>query len=86
VLATGAGGLDGYDAETQRLDPEGKWFHRDLLQDEVPLSKVETPGVPPSLGQAIEDWLGAVGTPDEEIAEFIGWPVEKVTEHRDQVS
>jgi hypothetical protein len=38
----------------------------------------------PSLGLAIEDWLGALSTPDEEIADFIGRSVEKVREHREE--
>jgi hypothetical protein len=86
VIAGGVGGLDGYDAEAARLDPDSMWVHRSRLDDEVPLTDVETPGVPRSLGLAIEDWLGAGGTPDEEVAEFIGWPVDKVSQYRDQLS
>ncbi|HWS37952.1 MAG TPA: hypothetical protein VN408_35120 [Actinoplanes sp.] len=41
-----------------------------------------TPGIPPSLGQAIEEWLFAASTPDQDIADFIGWPVGVVREHR----
>jgi hypothetical protein len=40
------------------------------------------PGLPPSLGQAIEQWVSAWSTADEEIAAFVGWPVAKVREHR----
>jgi hypothetical protein len=36
----------------------------------------------PSLGRAIEEWVDMLSTPDEEIAEFIGWPVEKIREYR----
>jgi hypothetical protein len=46
------------------------------------LPDVIAPGVPPSLGQAIDDWISQTSTPDDEIAEFIGWSVEKVREHR----
>ncbi|SDS77607.1 hypothetical protein SAMN04489716_1588 [Actinoplanes derwentensis] len=41
-----------------------------------------TTAIPPSLGRAIEQWLFADETPDQEIAEFIGWPVGSVREHR----
>jgi hypothetical protein len=48
----------------------------------VPLLEVSTPGVPATLGQAIDDWMAQAATTDEDIAEFIGWPVEKVREQR----
>ncbi len=82
LIAEGNDGLAGYDAATDRLDPENMWFHVDRLDDDEPLPDVTTPGMPPSLGSAIEDWIGQSSTPDEEIAEFIGWSVEKVREHR----
>lgn len=66
----------------ERLDPDGMWFNADFFAEDEPLPDVITPGVPPSLGQAIDDWLSQTSTPDDEIAEFIGWSVEKVNEHR----
>ena len=84
LLAEGGSGIEGYDAVAERLDPDKKWFHCDHLWDEVPLSDVETPGVPPSLGRAIEDWLATTSTPDTEIAEFIGWSVDTVRAHREE--
>lgn len=82
LLAEGATGIEGYDAVAERLDPDDRWFHCDHLWDDVPLTDVETPGVPPSLGRAIEDWLGSTGTPDAEIAEFVGWSVDDVRARR----
>src|SRR5690606_40940718 len=65
--------LDGYDETTERLDPEGTWVHIDHIEPEVaPLPVIE--GIPESLGTALADWIGYRGTPDEEVAEFIGWP------------
>jgi hypothetical protein len=57
-------------------------YHADDLYAEIPGSGPATPGLPPSLGQAIEEWVSAWSTPDEEIAAFVGWPVAKVREHR----
>ncbi|MEV6712567.1 hypothetical protein AB0M48_11045 [Lentzea sp. NPDC051208] len=41
-----------------------------------------TAGIPDSLSAALDDWISSWGTPDEEIAEFIGWSVDKVHDHR----
>ena len=57
-------------------------YHADGLYAEVPGADPATPGMPPSLGRAIEEWVGAPSTPDEEIAQLVGWPVGKVREHR----
>ena len=43
---------------------------------------VTTPGVPPSLQRALQEWVVDDLTPDEDIAEFIGWTVGRVREHR----
>lgn len=81
ILVEGGGGLDGYDAATEhrrRLHPDEKWFHCDHLgNDELP-AEVETPGVPLSLGECLTDWVEGLHTTDEEIADFVGWSVEKV--------
>lgn len=50
--------------------------------DLAPYVDVVTPGVPTSLRRALEEWAVDEATPDEEIAEFIGWPVARVREHR----
>ena len=56
-------------------------YYADELFAAVPGPETVTPGVPPSLGRVIEDWVFAPGTPDREIADFVGWPVERVREH-----
>lgn len=43
---------------------------------------VVTLGVPPSLRQALQEWAVAESTPDEDVAAFIGWPLDCVREHR----
>ncbi|EWM65076.1 MULTISPECIES: hypothetical protein [Micromonospora] len=82
LLAEGDDGHDGYAATVKRLDPDDMWYHEDFLDDEEPLQTVTTLGMPPTLGQAIDDWVAQLSTSDEEIAQFIGWSVEKVREHR----
>jgi hypothetical protein len=58
-------------------------YHADGLYAEEPGGSDEAmPGIPPSLSRTIEEWVCAPSTPDEEIAEFVRWPVEKVREHR----
>lgn len=42
----------------------------------------ETPGIPPSLSRALEEWVCASSTPDEDIAHVVHWPVGEVREHR----
>lgn len=81
VLARGKDGLEEYAAASERLDPEGTWIHIDHVGPELsPLP--DTAGLPESLGTALADWIGSRSTPDEEIAEFIGWPVDKVSDCR----
>ena len=82
VIAEGDDGWDGYTAATKRLCPDGKWVHVDSVTDDMPLPEVSTPGVPPSLAKALDEWISQMSTPDEEIAQFIGWSVEKVQEHK----
>ncbi len=84
LIAEGDNGIEGYDAAAGRLGPDEKWFHSDHLWDDVPITDVEPVGLPPSLGLAIEDWIGAMSTPDAEIAEFIGWSVDSVRAHREE--
>lgn len=59
----------------------GHYDADDLFLD-VPAADPVTPGIPPSLHRAIEQWLFAPATPDQEIATVVGWPVAKVREHR----
>ncbi|PWW53163.1 hypothetical protein [Actinokineospora spheciospongiae] len=80
-LARGDGGIDGYDAVAERLDPDGTWVHIDHVEVESDPRPV-TAGIPGSLGAALDDWLSMTSTSDEDIAEFIGWPVDKVRDHR----
>jgi hypothetical protein len=58
---------------------------RGIYGDRYPASYLEdvvTPGVPPSLGRALQDWVVDEATSDEDVAAFIGWPVARVREHR----
>ena len=84
VIAEGSSGLEGYDATADRLDPSDTWIHIDRLDLDTyePSPYVSTPGIPETLGRAREEWVDMLSTPDEEIAEFVAWPVEKVREHR----
>jgi hypothetical protein len=80
ILASGAGGLDGYDEAAKRLDANGTWLHIDTVDGE--LTSVSAAGVPASLAEALQDWLGMSSTPDEDVAEFVGWSVDDVARHR----
>lgn len=80
-LAYGADGLDGYDETTDRLDPDGMWVHIDQIGSEPGPGPV-TAGIPESLGEALDDWVSSRSTSDEEIAEFVGWSVDKVRDYR----
>jgi hypothetical protein len=40
-------------------------------------------GIPDNLAQALQDWLGRAATTDEDAAQFVGWPVEEVSRHRE---
>jgi hypothetical protein len=80
ILAAGTGGPEEYAAAGQRLDPGSKWIHRDQILDDEDITRVQTVGLPEGLAAAVEDWALS-GDPDE-IAEYIGWPVEKVEEYQ----
>ena len=82
VLASGAGDHGLYDDAATRLDPGGKWLHIDNL--DTGLADVEPIGIPASLADALQDWLGSTATPDEDVAQFVGWSVEDVARHREE--
>ncbi|MEU9849221.1 hypothetical protein [Streptomyces sp. NPDC047985] len=88
LIVNGTGGYTAYDEATQRLDPDGKWLHIDSFdedgEDEEGGTEVEPVGIPDSLADALQDWLGMSSTPDEDIAEFVGWSVEEVSRHREE--
>ncbi|GGN13586.1 hypothetical protein FHR83_003757 [Actinoplanes campanulatus] len=80
ILAAGTDGLAGYAVAGTELDPDGTWIHLDQILEEEDPEYVETPGLPEGLAATIEDWV-LTGDP-EEIAAFIGWPLEKVEEYQ----
>lgn len=82
LLASGIGD-DTYDTEAARLDPAGKWLHIDAIDTD--LTEVDPAGIPASLASALQDWIGSASTSDEDIAGFVGWSVEEVARHREEV-
>ncbi|QVJ02774.1 hypothetical protein KGD82_11125 [Nocardiopsis eucommiae] len=65
--------------EVSQLYRSEVWRHIDhLWEDSDPVHVEATEGIPQSLGHALEDWLGMVATPDEEVTEFVGWSMEEV--------
>lgn len=84
LLARGTGDHRAYDAAATRLDPDGKWLHIDNINIEAEPVDVEPVGIPASLAGALQDWLGSAGTPDEDVAEFVGWSVEDIARHREE--
>ena len=84
LIASGTGGYDDYGAAAARLDPDGKWLHIDNIDADS--TSVEPVGLPASLAEALQDWLGLVATTDEEVAQFVGWSVEEVARHREKAA
>lgn len=82
TLASGTGGPEAYGEAGQRLDPDGTWLHIDNL-DTDPVD-VEPVGIPASLADALQDWLGSTATSDEDVAQFVGWSVDEVARHREE--
>jgi hypothetical protein len=82
LIVSGTGDHHDYDVAAGKLDPDGKWLHIDNV-DAEPVS-VEPVGIPASLADALQDWLGSTGTADEDVAEFVGWSVEDVARHREE--
>lgn len=82
-LAGGDGGIAEMDEVGEQLDPDGKWLHIDRLgYDDEALAYVQTEGLPGDLNSALQEWLDNTGTSNEELAAFVGWPVEKVADCR----
>ncbi|MEU6979603.1 hypothetical protein [Streptomyces sp. NPDC046371] len=84
IIAAGVGGDEAYEAATRRLDPAEMWIHIDHVDDED-LADLEHPGLPDSLAEALQDWLGGVSTTDADVAQFVGWSVEEVAQHRGEL-
>jgi hypothetical protein len=78
LIVSGDGGLDGYAKAAERLDADNKWHLSDHIYSDDPPEPSPTKGVPPTLADALRDWVGALGTSHEEIAEVAGWDVDKV--------
>jgi hypothetical protein len=78
-IAAGDDGHDGYDAACERLDPDGKWRHIDrVLEDaELPVAS-STEGVPPTLSDALHEWVASPSTPHEDIAEIADWDASEI--------
>ncbi|MFE1949892.1 hypothetical protein ACFW9D_05420 [Streptomyces sp. NPDC059524] len=82
LIANGTGNYDDYGAAVERLDPDGKWRHIDHVDSDPTI--VEPVGIPDSLADALQDWLGSSATTDEDVAEFVGWSLDEVTRHREE--
>lgn len=87
LIESGSGGYDAFDAAAQRIDPDGTWVHIDQLSslEEQPDAEAEAApaGIPASLAEALQDWLGSPSTSDEDVAQFVAWDVEEVSRHRE---
>ena len=79
LIASASDGLAGYEEAGDRLDPDSRWWHIDRVRDHVDLIDISpTPGLPPSLAKALEEWIGMTSTPYDEIAEVAGCDVAEV--------
>ena len=86
-IESGTGNYEAYEVAANRLDPDGKWIHVEHISEgddsEAGTPQVEPAGVPASLAEALQDWLGMTATPDEDVAAIVGWSVEEVSRHRE---
>ena len=82
TLASGSGGIDAYDEAGARLDPDGTWLHLENVPSD--LTSVPPIGLPASLAEALQDWLGMASTTDEDVAQLVGWSVAEVARHREE--
>lgn len=82
LIVSGTGDHLAYDAAAIQLDPDGKWLHIDNVDAER--TTVEPVGIPASLADALQDWLGFTATTDEDVAQFVGWSVEDIARHREE--
>ncbi|MFI0929720.1 hypothetical protein ACH4TP_38215 [Streptomyces sp. NPDC021012] len=83
TILEGVGDYDAYGAAGRRLDPDGMWFHIDNIYN-MDTPQVDPKGVPASLADALQDWLGWANTSDEDVAAVVGWSVEEVARHREE--
>lgn len=78
-ITDGDGGIAGYGAAIQQLDPDGMWFHIDQIktEDEDPfdlvIDRLTEQGTPRSLIEAIGDWAMLVS--DEELESYLGYSI-----------
>lgn len=86
LLARGEGDFDDFDAALERLDPDNVWVDRDGLFSDHVFDIVQTPGVPHSLAQALQEWVDGRNVTDDEIAQFVGWTTDKVHQLRNALS
>ncbi len=78
VLASGTGDLAEEEAAMARIDADGTFIHIDALWEDIEPAHVTSDELPPSLADALEEWVQSTGTPDEDIAEWAGWPLDQV--------
>jgi hypothetical protein len=83
ILAAGNDGATGYEAAGKDLDPDDKWIHYDRVLEDAGIDYVVAEGLPEGLANVIEDW--ALSEEADEVAAFIGWPVEKVEEYQAEI-
>jgi hypothetical protein len=78
VLASGHGTHEDYFAATEKLDPDGRFVHRDHVGEDVPLPRVPViDGLPASLAEKTAEWAMDIASA-EELAAWTGWPVAEV--------
>jgi len=83
LLASGRStGPDGMDEAVAALDPGNTWYYIDGITMDTEPTEVAAEGIPASLGAALDEWVSYASTTDEDIAEFVGWPVDKVRRYR----
>lgn len=81
VIASGSDGYEEHSAAFERLDPDNRWIHIDRIDEDAPWASYDIPptdGIPPTLADALLEWLESGSTPYEEIAVVAGWSAAEV--------
>jgi len=86
VLASGTGGHQELSALLDTAQAADWEWANDHIDDVYGTgATVTTEGLPESLCTALTDWADARSTPHQEVAEFVGWPAERVQAARDDL-
>lgn len=73
-----------YARAVAEVDKDDRWFHASALEESLDfvVDVPPTEGLPDSLAEAIEGWIGALNSSNDDVAQWVGWSVEGVEKAR----